>query len=265
MRFPIPAPPYPIGEGSSRGAHQGRAHGLPHAAMLVMPWQCGARATARPPTSWWMTGRRRFIRSISPRAPSSSATRRRTSIALSIRGSTALRCLRSTTPSCIPARRSRISTLGRRRSTARRCSATMNLQELQAYVASLPTSADLEKMSDADKQAFSDRRRWALVYYSLSLASEREQHPRTDAGRFLGGALIERQGDMLHGSDLLSNHRDCLRVLHGAGAARASGVGLCADPEAGGRAAVRCRWPKPRGNRGVCSNCSSSGSCCSWP
>jgi len=41
----------------------------------------------------------------------------------------------------------------------------------------LPTSADMEKMSDADKQAFSDRRRWALVYYSLSLAIERGKTP----------------------------------------------------------------------------------------
>jgi hypothetical protein len=52
-----------------------------------------------------------------------------------------------------------------------------DLQELQAYVASLPTSADLEKMSDADKQAFSDKRRWALVYYSLSLATARDSTP----------------------------------------------------------------------------------------
>jgi cytochrome c oxidase cbb3-type subunit 2 len=52
-----------------------------------------------------------------------------------------------------------------------------DLRELQAYLASLPTSADLEKMSDADKQAFSDKRRWALVYYALSLASERNNAP----------------------------------------------------------------------------------------
>jgi hypothetical protein len=46
-----------------------------------------------------------------------------------------------------------------------------DVKELQTYVAALPTSADMEKMSDADRQAFSDRRRWALVYYSLSLAT----------------------------------------------------------------------------------------------
>ena len=48
-----------------------------------------------------------------------------------------------------------------------------DLNELQKYVSSLPTLADFEKMSDADKQAFADKRRWALVYYSLSLATER--------------------------------------------------------------------------------------------
>jgi hypothetical protein len=32
-------------------------------------------------------------------------------------------------------------------------------------------------MSDADRQVFSDQRRWALVYYSLSLATERGKPP----------------------------------------------------------------------------------------
>src|SRR6202171_2020586 len=59
-----------------------------------------------------------------------------------------------------------------------------DLQELQAYIASLPTSADLGKMSDADKQVFSDRRRWALVYYSLSLATERDKTPVPTRGGF---------------------------------------------------------------------------------
>jgi hypothetical protein len=44
-------------------------------------------------------------------------------------------------------------------------------------VASLPTAADLDKMSEADKQAFADKRRWALVYYALSLATERGNPP----------------------------------------------------------------------------------------
>jgi cytochrome c oxidase cbb3-type subunit I/II len=52
-----------------------------------------------------------------------------------------------------------------------------DLNELQKYVAGLPASADFGKMSDADKQAFADKRRWALVYYSLSLATERGKPP----------------------------------------------------------------------------------------
>ena len=62
-----------------------------------------------------------------------------------------------------------------------------DLRELQAYVGSLPTSADLEKMSDADKQAFSDKRRWALVYYALSLASERNTVPVPTRAGFSAG------------------------------------------------------------------------------
>jgi cytochrome c oxidase cbb3-type subunit I/II len=52
-----------------------------------------------------------------------------------------------------------------------------DLQELQEYVAHLPTMADMEKMSEADKAVFADKRRWALVYYSLSLATERGKPP----------------------------------------------------------------------------------------
>ena len=46
------------------------------------------------------------------------------------------------------------------------------VKEIADYVASLPTAADLEKMSDADRKAFADKRRWALVYYALSLATD---------------------------------------------------------------------------------------------
>lgn len=52
-----------------------------------------------------------------------------------------------------------------------------DLSELQKYVAGLPAAADFDKMSDADKQAFADKRRWALVYYALSLATERGKPP----------------------------------------------------------------------------------------
>ncbi len=52
-----------------------------------------------------------------------------------------------------------------------------DLSELQAYVRTLQTSADLDKLSDADKQVVADRRRWALVYYALSLSTERGAPP----------------------------------------------------------------------------------------
>jgi cytochrome c oxidase cbb3-type subunit I/II len=59
-----------------------------------------------------------------------------------------------------------------------------DLNELQKYVTGLPASADFDKMSDADKQAFADKRRWALVYYSLSLATERGKPPATSRAGF---------------------------------------------------------------------------------
>jgi hypothetical protein len=52
-----------------------------------------------------------------------------------------------------------------------------DLNELQKYVGGLPAAADFDKMSEADKQAFADKRRWALVYYALSLATERGKPP----------------------------------------------------------------------------------------
>ena len=51
------------------------------------------------------------------------------------------------------------------------------VKEIADYVASLPTGADIEKMSDADRKAFADKRRWALVYYALSLAKDRGGPP----------------------------------------------------------------------------------------
>jgi cytochrome c oxidase cbb3-type subunit I/II len=44
------------------------------------------------------------------------------------------------------------------------------IQEIQAYVATLPTADALAKMSDLEKNALAETRRWALVYYALSLA-----------------------------------------------------------------------------------------------
>ncbi len=52
-----------------------------------------------------------------------------------------------------------------------------DLSELQTYVGTLQTSAELDKLSDADKQVIADRRRWALVYYALSLSTERGAPP----------------------------------------------------------------------------------------
>jgi cytochrome c oxidase cbb3-type subunit 2 len=60
-----------------------------------------------------------------------------------------------------------------------------DLKELQDYVTSLPTSADLAKMSEADSAVLTDRRRWALVYYSLSLATERGKPPVPSTAGFV--------------------------------------------------------------------------------
>ena len=56
------------------------------------------------------------------------------------------------------------------------------VNELSSYTAGLPTAADLEKMSEADKKAFADHRRWALVYYALSLAGANHTPMPTTAG-----------------------------------------------------------------------------------
>ena len=45
-----------------------------------------------------------------------------------------------------------------------------DVAEIGEYIAKLPTAAELGKMSDADRAAFADHRRWALVYFALSLA-----------------------------------------------------------------------------------------------
>ncbi len=46
-----------------------------------------------------------------------------------------------------------------------------DIAQIASYVASLPTTDQLGKMSEADRAALADQRRWALVYYALSLAS----------------------------------------------------------------------------------------------
>jgi cytochrome c oxidase cbb3-type subunit I/II len=60
-----------------------------------------------------------------------------------------------------------------------------DLKELQDYVAGLPTSADLDKLGEADKRVLTDKRRWALVYYSLSLATERGKPPVPSTAGFV--------------------------------------------------------------------------------
>lgn len=51
------------------------------------------------------------------------------------------------------------------------------VKEIGDYIAKLPTSGNLEKMGEAERKAFADRRRWALVYYALSLARKSDQPP----------------------------------------------------------------------------------------
>lgn len=51
------------------------------------------------------------------------------------------------------------------------------IKEIEEYVKHLPAAAQLEKMSEPDKKAFADSRRWALVYYTLSLAKHTEEPP----------------------------------------------------------------------------------------
>ena len=52
-----------------------------------------------------------------------------------------------------------------------------DVQEIGDYIAKLPTAADLDKMGDAEKRVFADKRRWALVYFALSLAQNTGQPP----------------------------------------------------------------------------------------
>jgi cytochrome c oxidase cbb3-type subunit 2 len=51
------------------------------------------------------------------------------------------------------------------------------VREIGDYIAKLPTAADIGKMSEAEKNFFADRRRWALVYFALSLARNTGQPP----------------------------------------------------------------------------------------
>jgi len=51
------------------------------------------------------------------------------------------------------------------------------IKEIADYVASISTADALSKMSDLEKNALAERRRWALVYYALSLAQSPSPPP----------------------------------------------------------------------------------------
>ena len=51
------------------------------------------------------------------------------------------------------------------------------VKEIGDYVATLPSADQISKMSDAERTAFADRRRWALVYYTLSLSQHKRWPP----------------------------------------------------------------------------------------
>jgi Cytochrome c len=51
------------------------------------------------------------------------------------------------------------------------------VKEIGDYIAKLPTADEIAKMSDADRTAFANHRRWALVYYALSLSEHKKWPP----------------------------------------------------------------------------------------
>lgn len=61
-----------------------------------------------------------------------------------------------------------------------------DIRELQDYVMTIPTADELSKMSDLEKSALADRRRWALVYYALSLAQASGSSPVPTTAGFPG-------------------------------------------------------------------------------
>jgi cytochrome c oxidase cbb3-type subunit I/II len=51
------------------------------------------------------------------------------------------------------------------------------VKEIGEYISRLTKQAELDKMGENDKKAFADKRRWALVYYALSLSRSTGQPP----------------------------------------------------------------------------------------
>ena len=63
-----------------------------------------------------------------------------------------------------------------------------DVAEIGEYIAKLPTAAELGKMSEPDRTAFADHRRWALVYFALSLA----QSPAVPVAPSAGGFVVAK-------------------------------------------------------------------------
>jgi cytochrome c oxidase cbb3-type subunit 2 len=57
-----------------------------------------------------------------------------------------------------------------------------DVREIGDYIATLPGAPEIEKLGEHGKKVFADRRRWALVYYALSLAHESRPSALTSAG-----------------------------------------------------------------------------------
>jgi len=69
----------------------------------------------------------------------------------------------------------------------------VEVQEIQSYVATIPTTADLAKLGELEKNALANERRWALVYYALSLAKSPSPPPVPSAAGFPGANQAVRK------------------------------------------------------------------------
>ena len=123
-----------------------------------------------------------------------------------------------------------------------------DVAEIGEYIAKLPTAAELGKMSEPDRAAFADHRRWALVYFALSLGPE----PGRSRGTVDRPASALRSSGGLDGRPLLSPRGADLHGLCRAGPSRPSGLARAATvpgppPRRGardGRTGSTGRWPR---------------------
>jgi cytochrome c oxidase cbb3-type subunit I/II len=60
-----------------------------------------------------------------------------------------------------------------------------DVKEIGDYIAHLQTADQIGKMSDAEREAFTNERRWALVYYALSLKRDTGEPPAPTRAGFL--------------------------------------------------------------------------------